>query len=298
MKERNVATIKNEAIYVRTCIHGKVAVYFLDMRSVVRANAYGMFSARFGCDGASVNTGQFGGVIKPIQINISDAVILVHCLAHRLELAFKQSMKGIKLYEKVAIDNTSNKHSKAKYILKLLHSKVIVVFSHFFHDIIAVLSRLSLDLQKDEAGIYYCHEQIESTITEVKKFKERNWPVALNESKSDFGDDFIVTLIKHFETVLQTQNVDTLLIETEWTDLRNTLYNKLMSVIRVMFINQKISKLDWQKINQIYESDFPNILALYDLVLALPASSAVCERGFSYMMQIKEDYRNRLKTFY
>jgi hypothetical protein len=39
-----------------------------------------------------------------------------------------------------------------------------------------------------------------------------------------------------------------------------------------------------------------NILALVDLVLCLPSSSAVCEQGFSRMKFTKTDWRNRLKS--
>ena len=39
----------------------------------------------------------------------------------------------------------------------------------------------------------------------------------------------------------------------------------------------------------------PSVLALMDLILSLPASSAEAERGFSVMKRIKSDWRSRLK---
>ena len=39
-----------------------------------------------------------------------------------------------------------------------------------------------------------------------------------------------------------------------------------------------------------------NVLALVDLVLCFPSSSAVCEQGFSRMKYTKTDWRNRLNS--
>ena len=39
-----------------------------------------------------------------------------------------------------------------------------------------------------------------------------------------------------------------------------------------------------------------HILMLHDVVLALPVSSAVCERGFSCLSRIKTDWRSSLKV--
>ena len=47
----------------------------------------------FTCDGASVNTGEKNGVIALMHRDISDRIVLVHCLVHRLELAYKKAVK-------------------------------------------------------------------------------------------------------------------------------------------------------------------------------------------------------------
>ncbi|XP_070560509.1 zinc finger protein 862-like isoform X1 [Ptychodera flava] len=117
----DVATIENEVVYGRFAIKGEVKTVFLAMQSVARANAPGIYKALmkslvfenislqqmqqkivgFGCDGASVNTGSVSGVITLLQTNISKEIVLVKCLAHRLELAFKDAIKGIHLYTKL-----------------------------------------------------------------------------------------------------------------------------------------------------------------------------------------------------
>ena len=55
----------------------------------------------FTCDGASVNTGKNRGVIELMQEEVHDKVVLVHCLVHRLELAYKKAFQSSKLYDQV-----------------------------------------------------------------------------------------------------------------------------------------------------------------------------------------------------
>ena len=121
----DVSVTENEAIYVRCCKEGKVDIFFIEMAAVQRANAQGIFDALrraltsvdsgvfnnnplkledkvvcFTGDGASVNSGYQNGVIAKLK-QLSQEIIFVHCLNHRLELALKQAMKGHKLYEKI-----------------------------------------------------------------------------------------------------------------------------------------------------------------------------------------------------
>ena len=53
-----------------------------------------------GSDGASVKLGQNNGVIAKLQ-EMQPAVIAVHCSGHRLELAYKDSIKKVQKAEKV-----------------------------------------------------------------------------------------------------------------------------------------------------------------------------------------------------
>ena len=56
----------------------------------------------------------------------------------------------------------------------------------------------------------------------------------------------------------------------------------------------QVSDLTWEKINQHYATDCPNILQLVDLILSIPATSAENERGFSVMKLTKNKFRSRL----
>ncbi|XP_070560511.1 zinc finger protein 862-like isoform X2 [Ptychodera flava] len=111
------------------------------------------------------------------------------------------------------------------------------------------------------------------------------WPTVFNESNKDFGDEHVATLTDHFSQTLQQQGVNPAVVELEWNILRSSLYN-----------NHTVADLTWPAVNKILGNECKNILALVDLVLSLPASSAVCERGFSLMKQTKTEYRNRLHT--
>lgn len=50
----------------------------------------------------------------------------------------------------------------------------------------------------------------------------------------------------------------------------------------------------WEEINYKYGTNQSNVLSLVDLVLTLPAHSADCERGFSRLNYVKNDWRSRL----
>ena len=93
---------------MRLAIQGAVDTYFVGLVHVKRGDVEGVFGAikhalnfedlpssevmkkivGFTCDGASANTGKNRGVIELMQEEVHDKVVLVHCLVHRLELAY------------------------------------------------------------------------------------------------------------------------------------------------------------------------------------------------------------------
>lgn len=63
----------------------------------------------------------------------------------------------------------------------------------------------------------------------------------------------------------------------------------------VYFIRyEKPHQATWSDISEKFLQMCPNILALVDLVLTLPASSADAERGFNRLKITKSDWRSRL----
>jgi hypothetical protein len=107
--------------FIRTCTAGVVNVHFAGVHATERANAenivkglqsivdenigtkWGDFTSKLvalSCDGASVNTGQKSGVGALLQKWQPDLIVL-HCMAHRLELSVKDVMKKVPLYQRV-----------------------------------------------------------------------------------------------------------------------------------------------------------------------------------------------------
>ena len=111
--------------------------------------------------------------------------------------------------------------------------------------------------------------------TSVANFKQ--WP--LNEKAlEDYGDTMIKDLIDHYENVLD--NADE--ARAEWPMLK----------IGIMEIFSKaLDSLTWEQVNRRFGREYPNILNLFDLILALPATSAACECGFSHMKLVKSNRR-------
>ena len=107
-------------------------------------------------------------------------------------------------------------------------------------------------------------------------------PTAFDE---EFGDDLVENLVSHFSQVLEEAGVNIESIDREWAHLKTMMYN-----------NHKIQDVTWIEMNERYKGQVPNILSLVDLVLALPASTAECERGFSTMGVMKTQYRVRLSS--
>ena len=73
------------------------------------------------------------------------------------------------------------------------------------------------------------------------------------------------------------------------------LFVILQKTILFFFSYKGVSVISWPVINRRFSKDHPNILALVDLVLTIPAHSADAERGFSEMKMVKTDWRSGLR---
>lgn len=102
----------------------------------------------------------------------------------------------------------------------------------------------------------------------------------------EFGESEVEVLTHHFQDVLTSSGVAVDQIPDQWTMLKTRLYETGES--RLM--------KTWPEINRSLKHQCPDILSLVDLVLALPASTADCERGFNQMKLEKSDWRSRLTT--
>ncbi|XP_013394236.1 zinc finger protein 862-like [Lingula anatina] len=254
--------------------------------------------------------------------------------------------------EQVAITpSASSAQSKAKFLVNQLKDRDNMEYAHFLVDLLAVVCKLSLTLQKRETCVYQVHKEMKTTITNIKKFEtragseQRNfkdvnvstktlkgmtlvggsskpddqrksvvpklvdvigkryeeldsgllsatkiaefscWPLT-QENETDFGEDHVTLVIDHYRQVLENQGVSISEIEAEWGILKENIYSN----------HKDVHSLTWKLVNSLYVAKCPNILAVVDLLLSLPAGSSECERGFSVMKNIKTDNRNRLRS--
>ncbi|XP_062580077.1 zinc finger protein 862-like [Saccostrea cucullata] len=432
----DVSVIENEIVYVHFALKGKIHCYFLGLIECEHANAEGIFDAifkavdfedipksemynkiiAFAGDGASVNTGEINGVISHFRRNINSNILMIKCVSHRIELAFKDAMKSSTLYNKIfdmlgqlfkfyhnspkqmaglksaaeackkslrhptrvggtrwvghvltalknlligykvfithleqvaSVRSQSSAQSKAKFFLKLLKSKDVITFAHFLIDVLTVISSMSMALQKRGTCVYEVHRQLELTATNLRKLETRpglelrkimdcdefhgvsfsqltgdtstsqmpkvisalivciqkrfsdidagifkcttvvqldSWPSDYQEA-TEFGDEAVSAVLDYYHDNLAAQNIETSLVEIEWTQLKHLLCE-----------NHTVKEMDWIKINELYHSQCSNILAVFDLMLSLPAGTSECERGFSQMAIVKSKYRNRLHS--
>jgi hypothetical protein len=104
------AVIEQEIVYCRYAVRGKVHTQFLGVQSVPKADASGIAHAidsvarqrldinwkdrlvALGTDGAAVMLGKNNGVVAKMKEE-NPHIISVHCMNHRLELAFKDAAK-------------------------------------------------------------------------------------------------------------------------------------------------------------------------------------------------------------
>ena len=109
----------------------------------------------------------------------------------------------------------------------------------------------------------------------------KSWPKSKEELES-FGDVHLEALVDHFGPMLSKAGFDCGSIETEWSFVKMGLHGKCLD------------ELTWEVVSDGVGKDNPNFMALINLLLTLPATSAVCEQGFSQMKKIKNDWRSRL----
>ena len=114
----DTSTTEEEILYIRYAKKGEVHVKFVGVKDVDKANAENISGAiafimqktlglspeewkklmwGMTSDGATVMTGSEKGVVKLVTDGRKD-VVTIHCLGHRLELAFKDAVKNIKLH--------------------------------------------------------------------------------------------------------------------------------------------------------------------------------------------------------
>ena len=113
------------------------------------------------------------------------------------------------------------------------------------------------------------------------------YPVHLPETEEErevYGEDSVAGLCNHYSVVLQRMNCD--IAQAEWVALQLHMKRQpkdlnVFEMYNRMFINPDL---------------FQNILMLVEIILSIPVSSAIRERGFSNKARVKSDWRSRLDS--
>ena len=117
----------------------------------------------------------------------------------------------------------------------------------------------------------------------------RDWPTT-REQLPGYGNDQLHVLVDHFRPWLHRLNVGEDLIMAESTHVKANLRNRLFRYPRTNPL---------PRVNDLFLTHgqrLPNLLKIVEIILCLPMSSAICERGFSCASRIKSTWRSSLTT--
>ncbi|KAJ8333912.1 hypothetical protein SKAU_G00412310 [Synaphobranchus kaupii] len=183
---------------------------------------------------------------------------------------------------------------RAKNILKYLKCHKNVQFMHFMCDTLDLLKTMSLQFQQNDTRYQTLITHIESRLGDlstqslVAKFHaldHHNWP-----SGEDFilhGQQDVEALCRHYQAILQREGTSSSEVMAEYR-----LY-KVWAKNRKGPLRETLQEI-LQRDDLMKKYKGLSILAQINLTMAI--STAACERGFSCMKRVKNDWRSSLAT--
>ena len=138
--------------------------------------------------------------------------------------------------------------------------------------------------------LLFFSERVNDLDTPVMKamqiFFLENLPENRQDHLATYGEKEIATMCDYFAVMLEKVGCQVgKVIQDEWLKLKLYMHNR-----RNMNTKDLYKRLFMSSLNE----KFSNILTLVEIVLVIPTSSAICERGFSAMARKKSDWRSKL----
>ena len=129
---------------------------------------------------------------------------------------------------------------------------------------------------------------INSSVLSATKLTNLNkWPSpSATVEIEEYGNVAIGEVTAHFNSSLQSQDIEPDSVSREWKKLKCIIYRNH---------SNELQTLKWSKVMQSYpESGIENVLAVISLLLSLPPTSVFNETSFSQMKYVKNNRRGRL----
>ena len=117
----------------------------------------------------------------------------------------------------------------------------------------------------------------------------REWPDTV-EDLATFGNESLTYLSQHFRTLLTANNCEVDQLQHEWQQVK--VFTRRQAVSNPTQHPHAI----WKKVLTSEIDGSENIGHIIEMIMVLPLSTAVVERGFSAMSRIKSDWRANLHT--
>ncbi|XP_052778454.1 zinc finger protein 862-like [Mya arenaria] len=134
----------------------------------------------------------------------------------------------------------------------------------------------------DKMNARFGHQ--DPVIQAARVFDCKDWPRD-RQALALYGNAEITQLVAHFSHVLVRRGCDVAMIPQEWTSIKASLSRRFRNAAVLPTIQEVL-----------HSAGPDNIAHLIEVILTLPMSSAVCERGFSAVKRIKSDCRACLNT--
>ncbi|XP_070547018.1 zinc finger protein 862-like [Ptychodera flava] len=313
-----------EVCYLRACHMGTVSTKFIGIKNIPKADADGIVHAvskllssclgnedmwkqklvAFGSDGASVMVGKKGGVVKKFKDDNRPFLLGVHCSAHRLELAYKDACKEVPLYKKVDALMTNLYYFYRNSSLN--RSNLIASFDALGKKPLMPTrvsgTRWLPHTQRAVRNIVDGYEAIVNHLQQLQNpqdlaSKKESAAKAKNFLKVLLSRDavYFVFFLWDVATCLSTLSLAFQDRMTTVGEIHSELNctKAILESYKARFTT--LADVTWAQVNNALSEKCPNVLGLIDLILAIPASSAEAERGFSLMKSTKTDWRSTLK---